>query len=196
MLCLDLVLWVVQIVNAADHYGLNRFGLRPRVLNGLQGIVTAPFLSTSYYHLLTSSVTFVLLGWVVLLSGWRPFAYATGIVLVTGGLATWLIGPNVHASAGIVGAGGLVIGWMGYLMARAFFSRRIRWILVAVLVLFFFGGILDGLLPGLNSGVGWQTNVCGFAAGVLAGWVLHPRKSKTLRQLRSRGPEGPALPAA
>ena len=37
------VLWVVQILNAADDYRLDRFGVQPRELDGLWGVVTMPF---------------------------------------------------------------------------------------------------------------------------------------------------------
>jgi len=99
-------------------------------------------------------------------------------------LAAWLVAP-----AGIiVGASGLIFGWLGYLLARAYFSRKLRWILVAVLVLFTFGSVLNGLLPSVDSNVSWQSHVCGFAAGLLAGAVLHPRRTGTPRAPRGTAP--------
>jgi membrane associated rhomboid family serine protease len=174
MLILDAVLWVVQFVNAADSYRLDRFGLRPRDVNGLEGIVTAPFLHTGYGQLLTNSVPFVLIGWVVLLSGIRPFLLSSGLIIAVGGLATWLMAP----SGVIVGASGLTMGWMGYLLARAYFSRKLRWIVVAVLVAFFFTGLLGGLLPSAGAHASWQVRLFGFLAGVLAAWVMHPRRPR------------------
>jgi membrane associated rhomboid family serine protease len=187
MLALAAVLWVVQIVNAATNYRLDRYGLRPRDISGLEGIITSPFLHASYAHLLANTAPFVLIGWVVLLSGVRPFLLSTGIIVVAGGLATWLIAP----SGLVVGASGLIMGWLGYLLARAFFSRRIVWIVVAILVVFFFGGLLGGLLPSVNADVSWQGHVAGFAAGVLAGWILHPRARRVPRS--ERGPQTRAI---
>lgn len=188
MLALDALLWVIQIVNATMNYRLDRYGLRPRDVEGLEGIITAPFLHESYGHLLANSVPFVLIGWVVLLAGVRSFALSSAIIIVAGGLLTWLIAP----SGIVVGVSGLVMGWLGYLLARAYFSRRIMWIVVAVLVVFFFGGLLGGLLPtGVQSDVSWQGHVAGFVSGILAGWVLHPRRSKK----RARGPLGQDTPA-
>jgi membrane associated rhomboid family serine protease len=180
MLILDALLWVIEFVNAGDGYRLDRFGLRPRVVSGLEGVVAAPLLHASYAHLLANSAPFVLLGWVVLLSGVRPFAMASGLIVVLGGLATWAVAPGYHNGAPvyIVGASGLIMGWLGYLLARAYFARRIAWIVVAVLVLFFFGGMLGGLLPSLGSEVSWQGHVCGFLGGVAAGWLLHPRNRR------------------
>jgi membrane associated rhomboid family serine protease len=181
MACLGAVLWVVQFANAANDYGFNRFGLRPRQVDGLWGILTSPFLHSGYGHLLSNTAPFVLIGWVLLLSGVRTWVTVTVIVVVVGDLATWVFAP----SGVIVGVSGLVFGWLGYLLARAYFSRRLWWIVVAVLVLFFFGTLLGSLLPSLNSQVSWQSHVCGFGAGVLAGAVLHPRRVRRPAQRRN-----------
>jgi membrane associated rhomboid family serine protease len=171
------VLWIITIVNAANDYSLNRFGLRPRQLDGLWGILTQPFLHASYGHLLSNTVPVVLIGWVLLLSGVRTWLTVTAIVVVLGDGLTWLVAP----SGLVVGASAMVFGWLGYLIARAYFSRKLRWIVVAVLVLFFFGTLLGNLMPTFHSNVSWQSHVCGFVAGIVAGAVLHPR--------RPRGPE-------
>ena len=186
MVSVGALLWIIQIVNAANNYTFDRrFGLQPRELDGLWGVVASPFLHASYGHLFSNTVPLIGIGWVLMLSGLRTWLTVTGLVIVVGGLATWLVAP----SGDIVGASGLVFGWLGYLIARAYFSRKLRWILVAVIVLLFFGSLLGGLLPSFNSHVSWQGHLCGFAAGVAAGAVLHPR---TRPPKRSSGPR-PAL---
>jgi membrane associated rhomboid family serine protease len=169
------LLWAVQIANAADDYGLDRFGLKPRRLDGLWGIITQPFLHANWTHLLSNTAPVVLIGWVLMRSGVRMWAIVTAIVVTVGGLATWVVGPS-HTV--IVGASGMVFGWLGYLLARAYFARKLSWILEAILVLFFFGTLLYGLLPTLHSRVSWQAHLCGFLAGVGAGAVLHPVSRK------------------
>jgi membrane associated rhomboid family serine protease len=170
------VLWIVQILNAIDDYRLDRFGLKPREFDGLWGVVTMPFLHSSYGHLLSNTIPVILIGWVVLLAGLSTWATVTGLVVVGGGVLTWLVGPGDSV---IVGASGLVFGWLGYLLARAYFSRRLKWIVVAVLVLVFFGTLLFGLFPSINSDVSWQAHVCGFVAGIGTGALLHPRGQET-----------------
>jgi membrane associated rhomboid family serine protease len=172
MAAVGALLWIVQILNASDDYQLDRFGVRPREVDGLWGVVTMPFLHASYHHMLSNTVPLVLIGWVLLLSGLRVWAIVTAIVVVGGGLLTWVFGP---ANSVIVGASAMIFGWLGYLLARAYFSRKLKWIVVAILVLVFFGTLLFGLFPTLHSGVSWQAHVSGFAAGVGAGALLHPR---------------------
>jgi membrane associated rhomboid family serine protease len=170
------VLWTVQLVNAADNYQLDRFGLAPREASGLWGVLTEPFLHASYGHMLSNTVPLVLIGWVLMLSGIRTWLIVTAIVVVGGGVLTWLVGPS---NTVIVGASGMIFGWLGYLLARAYFSRELKWIVVAVLVLLFFGTLLFGLFPTLHSNVSWQAHVCGFVAGIGAGALLHPRRGET-----------------
>ena len=171
-------LWIIQIVNSADDQGLNRFGLKPREIDGLWGILAQPFLHVSYSHLLSNTVPLVLIGWVLLLSGVRVWLFVTAVVVVLGDAATWLVAPSDHV---IVGASGMIFGWMGYLLARAYFSRRVKWILTAIALLVFFGTLLGSLLPEADTHVSWQSHVCGFAAGVFVGWLLHPRQQRVRR---------------
>src|SRR5664279_885670 len=175
------LLWVVQIANASDHYGFNRFGVKPRAVDGLWGIATQPLLHQSYGHLLSNTVPLLAIGWTLLLSGVRAWLFVTGAVIVLGGAATWLVAPSGTV---IVGASGMIFGWLGYLLARAYFTRRLKWILVAVALLIFFGTLLGNLLPNVDSGTSWQSHLCGFVVGVGVGWLLHPRRGAAPRRPR------------
>lgn len=176
------VLWVVQIVNAALHYRLSHdLALHPRAVSGLWGIVFAPVVHDSYFHLLSNTLPFVLVGWAVLLAGVRGLVISTAMVVLIGGALTWLDAP----SGTVLGCGLVILGWMGYLIARAFFSRSFKWILVAVLVLFFFGTLLGALVPSFGHGVAWEASLSYFVAGLAAGAVLHGRERRQ-RQSRPR----------
>jgi membrane associated rhomboid family serine protease len=182
------VLWIVQIANAADGYSLDRFGIRAREVDGLWGIVTMPFLHASWSHLLSNTVPLVAIGWVLLLSGLRVFGFVTGVSIVVGDFGTWLTSPS-HTI--VVGASGLVFAWLGYLLARAWFSRRLKWIVTAVVLLMFFGALLGSLLPTVDSNVSWQAHLCGFVVGVACAWLLHAKAPATERRFGPwRAPAG------
>jgi membrane associated rhomboid family serine protease len=181
------VLWAVQLANIADSGNLVRFGLRPRELDGLEGIVTTPFLHANSGHLLANSLPFLALGWIVLTSGLRGWLLSTGIIVAVGGLFTWLVAP----SGLIVGASGLVFGWLGYLIARAYFARKLAWIVIAIAAAATFSSLFAGLLPG-RSYISWQAHIGGFLGGVVAGYVLHPRKRKPKKASPAALPQGTA----
>ena len=156
--------------------------MHPRSLRGLEGIVTMPLLHSAL-HLLADTFPFIIIGWMALVGGGRQFLLATAWWWsAAGSRRGWSARPRM-----IVGASALVFGWLAYLLARAYFARRIVWILGAAFAIFFFGGLFGGLVPTVHSDVAWQANVCGFVAGVGAAWWLHPRKGST----RAAPPERP-----
>ena len=47
-----------------------------------------------------------------------------------------------------IGASGLIFGWLAFLIVFGFFTRKVWEIVVGVIVLFVYGGVLLGVLPG------------------------------------------------
>jgi membrane associated rhomboid family serine protease len=167
------LMWLVELVDlvAGD---LDAAGIRPRDVEGLTGIVAAPFLHGGFGHLLGNTVPFLLLGAVVALSGLARVAAVTAIVAVVGGLGTWLTAPGgtVH-----IGASGLVFGFAAYLLARGVFSRRPLHLVVGLVVLGVYGTtLLFGLVP--TPGVSWQGHLFGAAGGLVAARVLDRRPAR------------------
>ena len=168
MTALAAVLWIVQAINSVHR--LTQYGLQPRHVSGLRGVITEPFLHGDWQHIASNTVPLIFIGWVVLLAGVRTWVLVTAVVVLGGGLATWVVAPGNQI---IVGASGMIFGWLGYLLARAIFSREIRWIIVGAIVFVFFGSLLYGLSPSLREGISWQAHLCGLLAGVLAAALVH-----------------------
>lgn len=168
MVALAGVLWLVQAVNSVHR--LTEFGLVPRSAEGLRGVLFQPFLHASNEHLASNTLPLVVIGWVVLLAGVRTWWLVTAIVVVGGGLLTWTIAPSGQV---IVGASGVVFGWLGFLLARGAFSRDGRSVALSVIMLAVFGSLLFGLLPTVSAGVSWQAHLSGFVAGIVAAALLH-----------------------
>lgn len=168
------LLWAINLVNMfIFNGGLNIYGIRPRSVDGLQGILFAPLLHSSFAHLMANTIPLLVLGWFVLLRGTRTFALVTIVTVLVSGLGTWLIGPanSVH-----IGASGLIFGYFGFLVLSAYFERSLASILWAVLVFFLYGGLLWGVLPQGN-GISWQGHLFGFVGGWAAAYLLAKRPS-------------------
>lgn len=168
------LLWLVEIADQLTGEQLDYYGIRAREIDGLPGILTSPFLHAGFDHLASNSLPFWVLGFLVLLGGLARWLIATTISVVSAGLAAWLLTP---ADTIIVGASGLIFGWLTYLLARGIWSRSAGQILVAVGVLVVYGGLIWGVLPG-ETGVSWQAHLGGAVGGVLAAWLLHRRSSQ------------------
>ena len=164
-------MWAVEVIDLLPSTDLDRWGVRPRTLRGLFGVVLAPFLHSGFGHLFANTIPFLVLGAVIAVGSVGRFVQVSVIVGLTSGLGTWLFAApgTVH-----IGASGLVFGYLTYLVARGFFAGRILWIIGGVVVLLFYGGILWGLLP--RPGVSWTGHVFGAVGGVLAAWYVHGRE--------------------
>jgi membrane associated rhomboid family serine protease len=170
------VMWVVEIINSLDSQHLNNDGIWARSVSRLWGIFTAPFLHAGWGHLISNTVPLLFLGVIVALRGAPRLAAVTAIVIVLGGLGTWLISP---ASPDTIGASGVVFGYATYLLARGFFNRSVLEVLVGLVVGAVWGGALvASLVP--HPGISWQGHLCGGLAGVVAAWVLaRPRDGRS-----------------
>jgi len=97
--------------------------------------------------------------------------FVTAVIWVLAGLGVWLTAPYGSVT---VGMSGVIFGWLTYLLVRGFFARSGTQILLALVVFFFWGGILLGVLPG-QANVSWQGHLFGALAGVLAAWLVTRR---------------------
>ncbi len=165
-------MWLLELVDWAIFGNrLDALGIIPRQTVGLIGIPLAPFLHGGSAHLIANTVPILVLGMLVILRNGHRFLLVTGIIIVTSGLGTWLIGPanSVH-----IGASGLIFGYVGFLMASAYYERSAGAILLAVLVIALYGGIIWGVLPQGN-GISWQGHLFGLIGGMLAARWTKPR---------------------
>jgi len=170
VLAMVALMWSAEVVDTALDGRLDRFGIRPRRLDGLDGVLFAPFLHSGFGHLVANTLPFLLLGAAICLGGARRFVQVTLLVGLVGGVGTWLTGPgrSIH-----IGASGLVFGYLTYLISRGLFARKVTYIVGGIVTFLVYGGVLWGLLP--RPGVSWQGHLFGAIGGVAAAWILHAR---------------------
>lgn len=168
------IMWIAEIVDTVMGGDLDAYGIEPRDTDGLDGIVFAPFLHSGFDHLIANTVPFLVLGAIIALSGLVRVALVTLIVMVVGGLGTWLVAPahTVH-----IGASGVVFGYAGYLIARAVYTRSLSHLAAGIIVVAIWGfTLLGGLLP--QDGISWQGHLFGLVGGVVAAWALDGRDAR------------------
>ena len=164
------LMWAVEIVDAIGG-DLDRHGIQPRDVSGLDGVVFAPFLHGGWDHLIGNTIPFLVLGAVIALGGLARVAVVTVVVAVIGGLGTWLVGPEETTH---IGASGVVFGYALYLLVRGLYSRRPLHLATGLIVLGVYGTtLLFGLVP--TPGVSWQGHLFGAIGGVVAARLIHGR---------------------
>ena len=172
-------LWLIELVDQGTGNRLDSYGIHARELDGLPEIFTAPFLHAGFDHLISNSLPFLVLGFLVLLGGVLRWIWSSMISIVASGLAAWLLTP---VNTVILGASGLIFGWLTYLLARGFYSRRVSQVLIALAVLVVYGGMIWGVLPS-QPGVSWQAHLGGAIGGLIAARMLHARARRSVLQV-------------
>jgi membrane associated rhomboid family serine protease len=165
------VMWIVEIVDVPLHGETDRYGIRPRQIGGLDGVLFAPFLHAGFRHLIANTLPFAILGGIIALGSAKHFAQVTIITGLVAGLGTWLTGRagTIH-----LGASSLVFGYLLYLMTRGIFARRLGYIFGGLVVAVIYGGILWGVLP--TPGISWQGHLFGALGGVCSASSIHDRR--------------------
>ena len=132
------------------------------------GVLTAPFSHSGFGHLISNTVWFLPLSWLVLTKSHRDYlAVWVGVLLAS--VPVWLFWHT--ASHGL---SGVVYGLLGYLLLIGWLERRPLSILLSVVALVSYGGLLPSLLPLLSPpGVSWIGHAAGFAGGLLAALAVY-----------------------
>jgi membrane associated rhomboid family serine protease len=158
------LLWVLELIDTLflNQY-LNRFGIIPRTTTGLRGILFAPLLHGNLAHLAANTAPLFVLGLLVMLRSLRVFGQVTASSWLIGGTGTWLTGGfnTLHVGASI-----LIFGYLGYLMASAYYERSLTALLTALIVGLLYGSMIFSILP-LRAGISWQGHLFGLLGGVL-----------------------------
>jgi membrane associated rhomboid family serine protease len=164
------LMWGLELVDLGLGGRLDRFGIWPRRSEGLMGIVFAPFLHGGWRHLISNTVPFLVLGWLIMAKDFGEWLVVTLVVGLISGLGTWIFGSNgVH-----IGASGVIFGYFGFLIARSVVERSIGSILLAAVTIVMFGGMIWGILP-IRVGISWEGHLFGLLGGIVAavmiGWL-------------------------
>lgn len=168
LVCMVIVLWTIELANSLTNDALNNLGIRPRNILGLQGILFAPFLHGSWRHLISNTFPLVILSWLIMARDRSEWIAVTVLTAIGSGLGTWLFGgaTTIH-----IGASGVVFGYFGFLVARAYFERSMGSIAICLLVLALFGGMIWGILP-VRVGISWEGHLFGLLGGIAAAWTI------------------------
>lgn len=158
------IFWLTFAVNTVLGGLLFQFGIIPRSITGLRGIVFAPFLHGNLEHLLANTLPFVALGWMVMLRDARHFVPVTLFSMIGAGLFAWTLGApgSVH-----IGASGVVFGYLGFLLLAGVYTRSFGSMVLSLITAGLWGGLILGIAPGAT-GISWQSHMGGFVGGALA----------------------------
>lgn len=174
ILSLAALLVAVQLFNALTSNSLLQFGILPRRVEGLLGVLISPFVHASVFHLLGNLLPFIVLSWLVTTQGIGHYFKVAVMVAVVGGLLVWIFGRAAYH----VGASGLVFGLWTFLLASAWYQRSFQNLILATAAFLGYSGLVLGFLP--SPGTSFESHIAGAIAGITTAWLM---RSKSLTPL-------------
>src|SRR5438105_8996031 len=175
------LLWFVRAIDSLLPGGFSAAGagIVPRTTGGLEGIVIAPFVHADWDHLIANSVPVAILGGLILLRGLTEFVFALISSVLISGVGTWIFGEG---NAEHIGASGVVLGFIGFLIFRCAFDRRLSTLLITMIVAILYGaGVGSSLIP--DTDVSWSGHFFGFVGGFVAARLRYQSSSSPIRQI-------------
>lgn len=157
-----LLLWIVKIIELTAGLSFVKFGIFPRHINGLQGILFSPFIHSDFSHLISNSLPFFILGF-MLIYFYRRISYRIFFLLyILSGISTWFMGRE----AWHIGASGVVYALAAFHFVSGIIRSDVRLLTLSAIVVFLYGGLVWGLLP-IRPEISWEGHLSGAIFGVL-----------------------------
>ncbi len=156
-----LLMWIVKLIEVTAGLNFTRYGIFPLHVYGLKGILFSPFIHADFSHLISNSLPFFILGF-MLVYFYRRITYRIFFLLYfLSGLSTWVIGRE----AWHIGASGVVYALAAFHFVSGIIRSDVRLLTLSVVVVFLYGGLVWGLLP-IRPEISWEGHLSGSIWGV------------------------------
>lgn len=160
------VLWVVFLFQYYSDVNTLHWGILPRTLKGLAGIITSVFIHGDLQHLASNSLPLLVLG-ILLFYFYNSIApWVVCWIWLVSGVWLWIGGRDggIHP-AWHIGASTLIYGLASFLFFSGIIRRHRPLMVVSMLVVFLYGSITWGIFP-FKTEISWEGHLFGAIAGL------------------------------
>ncbi|NVK53683.1 MAG: rhomboid family intramembrane serine protease [Flavobacteriaceae bacterium] len=164
------VIWFVYWVEIRFSLNFTKFGVLPRSLSGLKGIVFSPFIHSDTKHLFNNSIPLVVLTASLVYFYKRVYAEILFFGSILTGLFTWIIAREAYH----IGASGVVYLLFSFVFFSGIIKKHYQLIAVSLAVIFLYGSMVWYVLP-IKEGISWEGHLSGFIIGLIFAFLYRKR---------------------
>lgn len=158
---LVLAMWLAFYADIKFNLDAADWGIYPRTVEGLRGVVLSPFIHGNLEHLYNNTIPIF-----VLVAALRYFYREQSLsVLVYGilmsGLLTWIIGRESHH----IGASGLIYVLTSFIFFKGIRTKHYRLVALSLAVILMYGSTIWYVFPGIEKEISWEGHLAGLVTG-------------------------------
>ena len=155
----------VKILEEYFQLSFEKYGVFPRSIEGILGIITSPSIHGDWKHIFNNSVPLLILG-TSLRYFYRDISKEVFFwSWFISGLWLWAIGrPSFH-----IGASGIVYALAAFLFFSGLIRKHTRLMAVSFIVVFLYGSMVWGIFP-IKEHISWEGHLSGGLAGIILAW--------------------------
>ena len=164
------LIWVIYWFEIQFGFNFNKYGLYPKTLLGLKGIITMHFIHSDTNHLFNNSVPLFVLA-SSLFYFYQEVALKVFIIgSLLSGLLTWFIATEGYH----IGASGIVYLLFSFVFFSGILKKHYRLVATSLIVIFLYGSMIWYVLP-IKDGMSWEGHLSGFLMGLLLSFIYRKK---------------------
>ena len=163
-------IWLIYWVEITFGYNFNTYGILPREIKGLRGVLFSSFIHSDASHLSNNSIPlFVLLA--SLFYFYRKIAHKVLIYgILFSGLFCWIIARDSYH----IGASGVIYLLFSFIFFSGIIRKHYRLIAMSLVVIFLYGGMIWFIIP-TEDRISWEGHLSGFLIGLLFAFLYRKK---------------------
>ncbi len=166
------LLWFVFWIETNFKIDFSSYGIYPRTISGLKGVLFSPFIHGSLSHLYNNSIPLLVLG-ASLLFFYKPISVRVLLFgWIMGGLLTWLVAREAYH----IGASLLIYMLVSFIFFTGILSKHFRLVALSLLVVFIYGSMMWYVFP-IEEKISWEGHLSGFISGLILA-LIYGKKMK------------------
>ncbi len=162
-----LILWLIKSVELIFLIDLVQYGVYPRTLSGLKGLIFAPMIHGSVSHLFANTAPLIIIGSVLLYNYPKSSQIVIPVLYLATGFGVWLFARSAYH----IGASGLTFGMMFFVFTIGILRWDRKAIAFSLIVFFLYGSMIWGVFP-TTSGISFESHLAGAILGIALAFLF------------------------
>ena len=160
-------IWAVYFIEIKFGFNFNKFGIYPKSLTGLRGVIMSPWIHSDTKHLFNNTVPLA----VMLAALYFFYEKIATKVLLFGVLFTGILTWSFARPAYHIGASGVIYFLVSFIFFSGVFRKYYRLVALSLAVVFLYGSMIWYVFP-VEDRISWEGHLSGFIVGLVFAFIF------------------------